>query len=95
MTRAEAAIHHDARATRFITTVDGQQAHLDYWLEGEIMTITHTRVPEAIGGRGIAGRLVRHALQHARERHWRVDPVCSYAGAWMRRHPEFDALRAA
>ncbi len=95
MTGPDAAVRHDAGAARFATSVDGQQAHLDYRLEGEVMTITHTRVPEAISGRGIAGRLVRHALQHARDRQWRVDPVCSYADAWMRRHPEFDALRAA
>ena len=46
------------------------------------------------GGRGIAGRLVRAALEFARGEGHRVRPSCEYAASWMTRHPEFDALRA-
>ena len=87
-------IRHDTAAQRFVTVVDEVQAHLDYKLAGGVLAITHTIVPPAIGGRGIAGRLVEAALAHAREAGLKVDPQCSYAGAWMRRHPEFDGLRA-
>jgi hypothetical protein len=50
------------------------------------MTITHTRVPQAIGGRGVAAELMEAALQFAKERGWSIDPACSYAAAYMRRH---------
>ncbi len=57
------------------------------------MMIAHTGVPSRVGGRGIAGALVQAALDEARERGWKVRPVCSYAAVWMQRHPEYLELR--
>ncbi len=82
------AIEHNAATHRFTTVVEGQQAALDYTLSDGTMSITHTRVPEAIGGRGIAAELMRAALNAAQAAGWKVVPVCSYAVAYMRRHPD-------
>jgi predicted GNAT family acetyltransferase len=90
----QSAIHHDAEAHRFNTEVDGHAAHVEYELHGGTLAITHTIVPPAIGGRGIAGQLVQAAMAFALAGGLRVDPQCSYADAWMRRHPEFEAIRA-
>ncbi|MEP6897833.1 MAG: GNAT family N-acetyltransferase [Rhodanobacter sp.] len=86
-------IQHDPAAGRFETTVDGSHCELDYSLANGVMTITHTGVPDAVGGRGIAAALVQAALEAARSEGWKVVPACSYAVAWMRRHPEYDDLR--
>ncbi len=80
-------VNHDPAARRFTTDVDGSRAHLDYTLAGSVMTITHTRVPEAIGGRGIAAELMRAALSAARASGWSVEAACSYAVAYMAKHP--------
>ena len=45
------------------------------------MAIVHTEVPPAVAGRGIAGELVRSALEFARAQGWKVRPLCSYAVA--------------
>ena len=87
-------ITDNTAARRYETQLEGYTAHVDYELEDDVMVITHTIVPQEIGGRGIAGQLVRAAALHARNEGLRVDPICSYADAWMRKHPEFDALRA-
>jgi predicted GNAT family acetyltransferase len=58
------------------------------------MVMTHTWVPPAVGGRGIAAELVRVALAHAQGKGLRVDPACSYVDVYMRRHPETQKLRA-
>jgi predicted GNAT family acetyltransferase len=81
-------VDHDTEAQRFSTVVDGQQAVLDYRVSNRIMTITHTGVPPAIAGRGIAAELMHAAVEAARAAGWTVNPVCSYAAAYMRRHPE-------
>jgi len=81
-------ISHDENAKRFTTEVDGLCAELDYTLTGSVMSITHTRVPKAIGGRGIAAELMRATLQVAETCGWSVNPVCSYAVAYMRRHAQ-------
>lgn len=87
-------IRHDREGCRFETRVDGVQGELDYRLADGVMHIEHTNVPEAIGGRGIASALVGAAVQAARAEGWKVAPACSYAAAWMRRHPEFSDLLA-
>jgi uncharacterized protein len=81
-------IRHDQNAKRFAIDVDGSRAELDYTLAGSVMTITHTRVPQAIGGRGVAADLMRAALSVARAAGWSVNPACSYAAAYMRRHAQ-------
>lgn len=87
-------IAHDQASHRFTTEEDGRIGYLEYERRDDVMVITHTIVPSPIGGRGIAARLVQAAVTHAGEAGLKVDPRCSYAEAWMRRHPEFDGLRA-
>lgn len=88
------AISHDPGYQRFVTEADGHAAVLDYRMSGETLEITHTRVPEPIGGRGIAGALVQAAFEHARAHGLRVRPICSYAARWAERHPDVHDLLA-
>lgn len=81
-------ITHDTAARRFEANVDGHRCELDYELSGHVMSIVHTGVPDAVGGRGIAARLTEAAVAAARERGWRVRPLCSYARVWFQRHPQ-------
>jgi predicted GNAT family acetyltransferase len=86
-------ILHDIDGHRFSVTVEGYQCVLDYRLADAVMTITHTGVPQKIEGRGIAAALTTAALDAARAAGWKVVPACSYAAAFMRRHPEYEDLR--
>jgi predicted GNAT family acetyltransferase len=88
------SIHHDRSAQRFETIVEAASCELDYTLAAGVMTITHTGVPPAVGGRGIASALVQAAVDAARQENWKVEPACSYAAVWLQRHPEYHALRA-
>ena len=67
-------------------------AELVYGLNDGKLVIEHTSVPEQIGGKGIAGALVKAALDHARGAGLRVVPACSYAAEYIRRHPEYSDL---
>ncbi|MBO1112440.1 GNAT family N-acetyltransferase [Bordetella petrii] len=87
-------IQHHEQQGRFDTQVDGQLCVLDYQLRDGMMIIQHTGVPPAVEGRGIAAQLTRAALDTARQRGWRVRPVCSYAAAYIKRHPEYQDLAA-
>ncbi len=81
-------VHHDAGRHRFTAEVEGRQAVLDYTVAGDVMTITHTGVPAPIAGRGIAAELMRAAVNAARSVGWKINPVCSYAAAYLARHPQ-------
>ena len=87
-------VQHQPVNERFVVTADGVEAELDYRIEDGVISLTHTGVPEAIGGRGIAGDLVRAAFEFARAEGLKVRPLCSYAEAWSRRHAEYADLLA-
>lgn len=87
-------VTHDAAHQRFTVELDGNTAELAYQQQDAVLTITHTRVPDAIGGRGVAAALVEAASGFAGEAGLKVIPACSYADAYMRRHPQFQALLA-
>jgi predicted GNAT family acetyltransferase len=86
------AVEHNLAQQRFEWVEDGMLSVLDYQLQNGVMAITHTGVPEAVGGRGIAADLARSALDTAREQGWMVRPLCSYVAAYIRRHKEYEDL---
>ncbi len=73
---------------RFTLTVDGVEAQLVYRLDGDLLVLEHTEVPEEVGGRGIGGRLVRAAVERAAEDGLRLAPWCPYARRWIEKHPD-------
>jgi len=87
-------IQNNEAYSRFETTVEGHLSVVDYELDGSVLRITHTVVPPALEGRGIAGALVSAALAHARAHGLKVDAQCPYARSYMDRRPETHDLRA-
>lgn len=81
-------IEHNGQTRRFTMPVQGHDCVLEYELDGQVMTITHTRVPDALAGQGLAGIITLHALEFARGMQWQVVPRCSYVAAYIKRHPE-------
>lgn len=81
-------VEHNEAAGRFETVVDGLLSVCEYRLQGGQLLLTHTEVPPALAGRGIAAALVAANLDWARAQGLRVRPLCSYVAAYMRRHPE-------
>ena len=89
---ASPAIRHHPEASRFEAGFSAGLALCSYRRQGDTLLITHTEVPPALEGRGIAAALVRATLDWARSEGLRVRPLCSYVAAYMRRHPETQDL---
>lgn len=87
-------IIHNTEKSRFEYTEDGHLCVLDYVLNGSTAVFTHTGVPPAIGGRGIAADLVRYGLDTARSKGWKVRPDCSYVAAFIERNKQYQDLLA-
>ena len=85
-------IVHNPSESRFETWIDGNLSKLDYILDGKNVVITHVGVHPSLRGQGVAGRIVESSLAYARENSLRVIPMCSYAAAFIRRHPEYAEL---
>jgi predicted GNAT family acetyltransferase len=80
-------VRHIPDSGRFTASVEGHECVALYRIYGKVMMLTHTGVPKALRGRGIAAVLVQAALDHARERGLKVRPDCSYAEDYMHKHP--------
>jgi len=79
---------HNPAENRFETTIDGNLSKLDYIQNGKNFVISHVGVHPSLRGQGVAGKIVEAGLEYARENSFRVIPMCSYAAAYIRRHPE-------
>lgn len=87
-------VTHNPAQSRFETAVDGRLCVCVYHLRDGTALFTHTEVPPALQGRGIAAALVQAALDWARHEGLRVRPLCSYVATYMRRHPPTQDLLA-
>lgn len=74
---------------------DGAEAEVTYTRAGErLIIIDHTGVPDVFRGQGVGVRLVARAVEDARARAIRITPLCPFAAAQFKRHPEWaDVLK--
>lgn len=81
-------------AGEYVARLDGDVvAMVGYQTTGEIIVFTHTGTEPAAEGQGIAGALVRYALDDVRATpapggaaHRKVIAVCPFVSAWIARH---------
>ncbi|MGE0500838.1 MAG: GNAT family N-acetyltransferase [Rhizobiaceae bacterium] len=74
---------------------DGAEAEMTFSKVGaHQIIIDHTGVPDAFRGQGIGLVLVTRAVEDARAAGKTIIPLCPFAAAQFRRHPEWaDVLR--
>ncbi|MQY10438.1 hypothetical protein SRB5_05460 [Streptomyces sp. RB5] len=61
----------------------------DYRRTPAQIAFTHTEIGEAFGGRGLAGKLARTALDAARADNLSVLPYCPFFRGWIAKHPDY------
>ena len=74
--------------SRFLFRSVQGDAELVYHRNGSRLVLVHTEVPDALGGQGIGGRLVRAALDMAAREGLTVVPWCPFARHWLEEHPD-------
>ena len=89
---ADLIIRDNADKHRFEADLGDGLAIAEYNLLSHAIMFTHTEVPEAHEGQGIATRLVEFALASARERGLQVIPICPFFAAYMKEHAEVQDL---
>jgi uncharacterized protein len=85
-------VTHNPDDHRFETVIDSYLCKLDYIQDGKNFVITHVGVHPELRGQGVAGRITEVSLEYAKEHGLRVVPMCSYAAAYIRKHPEYAEL---
>ncbi len=78
-------ILHEKDKNRFVVTLENGSAELTYTLRDNTMTLTHTYVPNAARGHGVASKMTAAALEYAQNEGLTVVPLCSFAVSYMAR----------
>lgn len=87
------AITHDPARSRYDLVVDGALgAYAEYELSGDTIVFTHTVTTPALRGRGLAAKVVRHALDDARADDRIVVAQCWYVAQYIDQHPDYANL---
>lgn len=72
-----------------------QMGYLTYERQGDaLFSITHTVVEKAFQGRGVAKALLNEAVAFAREKGYKIIPVCSYVETMFQRDPSYNDVNA-
>jgi predicted GNAT family acetyltransferase len=66
----------------------------DYAVQGETRVILHVEADPALRGSGAAGQFMQALAEHARREGLMLQPRCSYAVAWLKRHPDYSDVVA-
>lgn len=80
---------------RYTTVVEGTEAELTFSKAGDSMIIIdHTGVPDSLRGKGVGVALVERAVADARKSDKKILPLCPFAAAQFRKHPDWSDLIA-
>ena len=85
---ATGEVRNDVEGHRFVIELDGVEAELVYRERAGRLILIHTGVPDALGGRGIGGRLVTAAATYARSKELTIVPWCPFARDWLTKHAD-------
>ncbi len=92
MSTIQIRIEGGERSGRYVATIEGidVEAELTFTRQGPgVISADHTGAPEALRGTGVAAALVDYMVADARQRGFKIIPLCSYVRARYAKHPEW------
>ena len=85
---------HNPAQKRFEMQLGDQIAMVKYILGSSEIIFTHTEVPQAFEGQGLASKIAKVAVEYAKAQGLRIRPLCPYMSAYIKRHPEYHSITA-
>lgn len=84
---------HDEKAKRYELHLDDGVAFVQYLINSQgVVYLTHTEVPDELGGRGVGSRLVEYILADIKANKRKVYPQCPFVRAYINKHNEWMEL---
>ncbi|KPM32242.1 Acetyltransferase [Croceitalea dokdonensis DOKDO 023] len=72
--------------------IEDKVARIEYIKAQDKIYLTHTEVPQALEGRGIASQLVQQVLEDIKAKDLTLVPMCPFVAMYVKRHPEWKSL---
>lgn len=84
----------DGDAYAFRKSKDGQViAEISWTMLSDVMVMDHTFVSPDLRGQGVAKKLLDRAADYAREKNFKMEPICSYVVTAFERYDEYNDLK--
>lgn len=83
-------IFHDEEAEKLnlLTETGEHLGYMTYYLQGDVLTVNHTKLEWKAKGMGFGQELLDAAADYARTKGYRLSASCSYARKMIERYPE-------
>lgn len=88
----EFVVRNNDSARRFEANIENSLAFVQYKLERNQMTLVHTEVPPELGGQGVGSKIVKAALDFAKDNGLRVLPECPFVKNYIERHDSYQDI---
>lgn len=82
-------VRHNPEKKRFEIQLGDELAMVEYNQAGNNIIYTHTEVPVSMEGQGIGNRLAKHVLDYAVAQGYKIQALCPFIAAYVRRHAEY------
>lgn len=83
---------NDIQGNRFVLDVDGNEVYVLYAQDKDVIDLYSTYTPPKLRGQGLAEKVVKDALEYAKEKKLNVVPTCWYVRKFLEKHPEYLGL---
>ena len=83
---------HNEKESKYEYHIDGYIAYITYDDQNGNMHLTHTIVPEALAGKGLAKTLLEAVLAQIKQDNKKAVAKCSYIVNYLVKHPEANDL---
>ena len=81
-------VQHNVDEQRFEVRQGELLAGLFYRRHGRALSLMHTEVPDELSGQGIAGRLIKAAMDYARNEQLPVVVYCPFVKSYLERRAD-------
>ncbi len=85
-------VKHNPEEKRFKVVLEDKIAMVEYMMGGNNIVFTHTEVPSEFEGMGIANKMAHVALQYAKTEGYKIQALCPFIAAYVRKHPEYHSI---
>lgn len=68
-------------------------AEITWAMLGDVMAVDHTFVSPDLRGQGVAKKLLDRAAEYAREKEYKMEPICSYVVTAFERYDDYNDIK--
>ena len=85
---------NNTTAHQFEIMAEGYLSKMLYTRSGNVYNLMHTEVPSVLEGKGIGSSLIEKVFVYLEKNNLKMKPYCPFVRAFLKRHPEWERLRA-